>query len=590
MTPSLILGLIASFFSVPFVVLHTLIAWNYKKSSGTTIPRTPIHIVCSHLPRLMVVIWLATTVTGLVVISKQPTCDASQLTRSFWRSGTSCVLHRVAVIIAILALITALALLCSIELSLRRYDASLLGLYTPQRPSRDGSIFSESSWESDTLKSEILFLCRHPDGAPGNRELYWSNGKQCVSEKPVRPPSMRYPAPVRPKPQLRLNTDPGSIRPEIVRASSASPSQSSQNGSPVNQPTNEGAGSTENRAPAVSRTGTIMTAHPNDSVVTVPSIAELSGVPEIPAIPPRYKQQHVRQESSVSSQNKFLPNVWQTNSTPLSEDPLIKAISSPDLAKQALMALFSESDTSKVVVTEPLPVAAPANSSQAVPKSTNHDMKSSEATPAPPRPRAMTASPGNPPPVLPPQPLTVRKSRSSYIAPIPRSIHHPHHPNYVPPPPPPIRSSQPRPQPAESERPRRHNTRRISKNYQFERSQVPHHTQSHRYHYQQDPRRYNPNLHSYHQSPRAPRFNPSHALPPIPRSDDVEIVYPSTRRPRSSTYGGIGLPKDGLGSMKAGARSSINLSTPGAFSTGEAGGIDSRTYRGAQRTSMHGGY
>lgn len=86
------------------MVLHTLIAWNYKKSSGTTIPRTPIHIVCSHLPRLMVVIWLATTVTGLVVISKQPTCDASQLTRSFWRSGTSCVLHRVAVIVAILAL------------------------------------------------------------------------------------------------------------------------------------------------------------------------------------------------------------------------------------------------------------------------------------------------------------------------------------------------------------------------------------------------------------------------------------------------------------------------------------------------------
>ncbi|KAL1879031.1 hypothetical protein Plec18167_004327 [Paecilomyces lecythidis] len=544
----------------------------------------------------MVVLWLATTVTGLVVISKQPTCDASQLTWSFWRSGTSCVLHRVAVIIAILALITALALLCSIELCMRPYDASLLGLYTPQRPSRDGSIFSESSWESDTLKNEILFLCRNPDGARGNRELYWSDGKPGVSEKTVRSPSVRYPAPVRPKPQLRLNTDPGSIRPEIVRASPTSPSPSSQNGSSLDRPTNEEPGSIESRVSAVSRTSTLMTSHPNDSVVTVPTIAELSGVPEIPPIPTKFRQsqpsqqhqQHVRQKSSVSSQNKFLDKVWQTNSTPLSEDPLIKAISSPDLAKQALLALFNrDDDSSKIVVTEPPPVAAPASKSQAVPESTNSDTKAySQAAPAPPRPRAMTASPGNPPPVLPPHPLTVRKSRSSYITPIPRSIHHPHHPNYVPPP---AHSSYPRPQTAESERPRRQNTRRISNNYQFERSQMPRHTQSHRYQYQQDPRRYNPNLHSYHQSPRTPRFNPSHALPPIPRSDDVEVVYPSTRRPRSSTYGGSGLSKDGLGSIKAGARSSINLSS-GVSSTEEGGGIDSKTYRGAQRTSTHGGY
>lgn len=402
-----------------------------------------------------------------------------------------------------------------------------------------------------------------------------------MSEQPVRPPSMRYPAPVRPKPQLRVNTDPVSIRPEIVHSPSISPKSS-----PSDQPATEVEGSTGSRVSPLSRTSTLMTAHPNDSVVTVPSMAELPGVPEIPPIPAKYKLD-APQKSSDSSRNDLLPKVWRSSSTPLSADPQIRALSSPDLAKQAMRDSRSETDTSKMVVAELLPVADPANKFPAAPETQaggKPDMNILK--PAPPRPRALTTNPGNPPSVLPPQPLMVRKSRSSYIAPISRSIHHPHHPNYVPPPP--HHPSRSRSHAAEPGRPRRQNTRHVSNNYQFERSQMPRHTQSHRHQYQQDPRRYHPQLHHHHHhQPRTPRFNPSHSLPPIPRSDDVEIVYPSTRRPRSSTYGGFGIIRDGLGGMKSGARSSINLSS-GVPSTEEGSGIDSKTYRGAQRTSMHG--
>jgi hypothetical protein len=73
------------------------------------------------------------------------------------------------------------------------------------------------------------------------------------------------------------------------------------------------------------------------------------------------------------------------------------------------------------------------------------------------------------------------------------------------------------------------------------------------------------------------------------RRNDVEIIYPSTRRPRSSTCGGIASlghgPLDSIretGSSVDEARTAVTLDGQGRHTI-----LDGNTYRGANRTSMH---
>lgn len=413
-----------------------------------------------------------------------------------------------------------------------------MGLYAPQRPPRDKSLFSSSSRGSETLKNEI-YLCGHPNEGPGNGELYLSPNVSSIMEQPVLPPSIPYPAPVQTRPQLRLGTHPASVRTEINRQSSSPDDISPKAGSAPKSVS----GSVVSGSSPISQIPTPAASQKlNEPDISIPAIAGLAGTPKISSSPAKSK--HTRQKSSASSRRRFLPKAW-LKSDPLSTQPrLIRQTSCP-------------SPTPAVTQTQtPNPESNPSSGSQT------------------PRPRAMSTNPGNPPPILPPQPLTIRKSRSFYAAPPPHSIYRPHHQNYVPPPPnhpchsPPLPSSH-------TDGTRRHYPRRHSSlnspHYQFERPPILRHSQNHHYHHrQQDPRRYN----------LQHRFDPSRALPPIPHSDDVEIVYPSTRRPQCSVYG---LARDDLCIMRAGTRSSVNLSS-GAVSTGAGNAIiDHDTYRGPQR-------
>ncbi|KAL2004182.1 hypothetical protein VTN02DRAFT_5831 [Thermoascus thermophilus] len=596
MAPSLILSLIASFFSIPFVVLHTVLAWHFKKTPALNVPRTRMHLACSYLPRFMIMLWLAASAAGLIVVSKQPICIGGH-SEIFWQAGVSCILHRASVIVAVFSFTAVCALFCAVELCHRPYDASLMGLYTPQRPPRERSTFSGSSWESETLKNEIFYLCRHPNAGPGNGELYWSPNVSSIFEQPVQPPSIRYPAAARTRPRLRISTHAASITPEIHHQSSAAPENISPKESPVKNAPKSATGSVVSGASPISRAPTpLASQNPSNPDVTIPAIPELPGVPSPPT-----KSKHTRQKSSVSSRKRFLPKAW-LKSDPLSADPQIRALSSPDLGAEMQPQTDEESnannnitDTSSSIMSTPPELLRQASCPSPTPAAAvppKPESKPPADPPTTPTPPAISIRSGSPPAVRPPEPLTVCKSRSSYIAPPPpRSIHHPHHPNYVPSPPnhpshgPPQAHGRAhghgRPLPSsETDGIRRHNTGRLSSNpyRQFDRSQILRHTQSHRYQRHQDSRRF----HSQRN-----RFDPSCALPPIPHSDDVEIVYPSTRRSRSSTYGGLGVATDGLGMMRAGTRSSVNLSSGVVFMGGE-NHIDPNTYRGTQRTSIHG--
>ncbi|KAE8401147.1 hypothetical protein BDV37DRAFT_273913 [Aspergillus pseudonomiae] len=98
MTPSLILALVASFLTVPLVVLHSLLAWQYNKVPGFGGQKTMLRAACTYLLRVTVIIWLAASVAGLVVISQQASCLPETAKGSFWNTGVSCALHRAAVI------------------------------------------------------------------------------------------------------------------------------------------------------------------------------------------------------------------------------------------------------------------------------------------------------------------------------------------------------------------------------------------------------------------------------------------------------------------------------------------------------------
>lgn len=84
--------------------LHSLLAWQYNKVVGHVAHKKTLHTICTHVLRVNVLIWLAASVAGLVVISQQASCLPDDTDASYWRIGVSCALHRAVVIVAVLSL------------------------------------------------------------------------------------------------------------------------------------------------------------------------------------------------------------------------------------------------------------------------------------------------------------------------------------------------------------------------------------------------------------------------------------------------------------------------------------------------------
>ena len=469
--------------------------------------------------------------------------------------------------------ITICVYFCSRELCDRPYDISLLGVYKKPHRSRDGSITSNSSWDSeDTLKNDVLYFCRRPDATYGAQDLHWSTSEGTIAEKPVDVPGIQCPAPVRAKPQLQLSTNPAPETAEIMSGSAVS-----SNGT-VSNP--------------VSLTSTVLTSQTtNEPHGQAPS--ELSGAPEVPQIPAKFS--HKRNKSSVSLR-KFFPKSLPI-SLPLSADPQIRALSNPnvhsDLAKQAEKALISKPlESVNRPASPPKPQPAKSLPSTDIPKPQSCPTTLSEPQQNQ-EERTMTMSSDDAPEVVPgTQPEKVQRSNTAHhlSQPIMPSVHHPHHPGHLRsvPSTPVMHSLTRGPSsvgtfftPEQSDRlGRRHSrrygsmrNRRQSHLYQYESSQVPR-VQS-----------------QYHRPISHFHYPLRHNIGTVPRRSDVEIIYPSTRRSRSSTYGGIGTAAP-LDSIKE-SRASFD-EVPGHGNTGSDENtrtshiIDGNTYRGTTWTSMSG--
>ena len=474
---------------------------------------------------------------------------------------------------------------CARELCDRPYDVSLLGIYRRREGIRDGSIISGNSWDSEeTLKNEILCLCRQHDGN-GNGE-FWSVDP--IANRVNCHPSIRHPAPVRLRPQLRVNTDPGSTYGEIVSGTTISPDDTMYRISPGTQ-------SLASEFYPISRTSTVMTTQTANELRALLSDAP---VPKVPAIPKQYTS-HKRGKSSLSSLRRFLPKTFPL-SLPLSADPQIRALADPntasDVEKQVVTPNsmpkgISQSPTYQVVTT-----CTPNASSATLPQTANPSNQ--------PKPeghvRTMTMNSAEAPEVVPTEPESppkVRRSQTACQMPAARSIHHPHHPNYIPGPSPPRAYSQSSRQslglqmhPVSQNM--THYPPARSSSYHFDPSHAPRHNQN-QYHPQpQSQGQYFPQSNRW---PSQRRFDPSRSMPQaVPRRNDVEIIYPSTRRPRSSTHGGASGPLSCILETASNPRVSGDEHRPvsavsAVFSelhSSPSNLIDQSTYRGANRTSM----
>lgn len=101
------LTFIQSFLSLPLVGLQSLVAWQYNNIGGFGTQKTILHNICTYVLRLDLMIWLATSVAGLVVAAQQVYCLPEGTDATFWRVGISCAFHRASVIVAVVSMYAA---------------------------------------------------------------------------------------------------------------------------------------------------------------------------------------------------------------------------------------------------------------------------------------------------------------------------------------------------------------------------------------------------------------------------------------------------------------------------------------------------
>ncbi|KAI3017123.1 hypothetical protein CBS147482_2924 [Aspergillus niger] len=309
MTPSLVLALVASFFTVPLVALHSLLAWQYNKVVGFASQKALLNAACTYILRLTILIWIAASAAGLVLVSQQMYCLADDGGGDFWKIGISCALQRASVIVSIISFVTVCLFFCSRELCERPYDISLLGVYKPQLSSYDDKMSASSTMGSHvSLENDIYHVCRRPDVTFG-RDLYLSSSSNSI----CKAGSIEHPVSVYEKPQLKLDT-----KCEAETSGIYSGTTLSVDGTPSKNSSRDGTNSDVSSNASTTPPKATLRA-PFDSYRPA-VLAELPGSPQI---------KNQRHQASGSPFFRLLPKVFASQIS-LSSDPDILALAGPD--------------------------------------------------------------------------------------------------------------------------------------------------------------------------------------------------------------------------------------------------------------------
>ncbi|KAL4936191.1 hypothetical protein BDV06DRAFT_216862 [Aspergillus oleicola] len=388
MVPSLMFALVASFLTVPLVVLHSILAWQYNRVLGYASQKAVLHNVCTYLLRITTIVWLGASVSGLVVVSQQAYCLPVSTDGSYWQVGVSCALHRAVVIVSVLSFLTICLYFCSRELCEHPYDVWLLGVYNHKHSSRDGSILSASTLNSEKcLKKDILCVCRHSDLACGQAPYIKPSNN---SEKFGAIPSIQIPAPVRPTSFLDLSP----VSDAEAECSSGTTAASGPR--------------SESFSPIPFRTPSTMTTQ--SSLQT-----QNEALPKLPSATLQRPSKHTRNTSSGSSLRRFLPRSLPL-SLPLSSDPQIKALAEAS----ARVDLEKQESKEKHDSEEPKLPPPPTMSPPPRPKSEQSSVTTRVPESAPASlPKSSSVSSADAPEVVAPAPLNIHRSNTAQTAPLP---------------------------------------------------------------------------------------------------------------------------------------------------------------------------
>lgn len=93
-----------SFITVPLLFIHSFFAWKYNRTVVRQSQPRIFHTACTYVLRVNIIIWLAASVAGLVVVSQQASCLPDGADGGYWKVGVSCALHRAVVIVSVISL------------------------------------------------------------------------------------------------------------------------------------------------------------------------------------------------------------------------------------------------------------------------------------------------------------------------------------------------------------------------------------------------------------------------------------------------------------------------------------------------------
>ncbi|KAL4974409.1 hypothetical protein BDW66DRAFT_161323 [Aspergillus desertorum] len=321
---------------VIFVSLYLLLLQSLIESVVVLYLYGNKHIDSKMAPSLL----FALTAVRLIPVIAWPS-----LISLLWAVGVSCALHRAVVIISVLAVLTVCLYFCSRELCKRPYDVSLLGVYSHQCSSRDGSILSASTLYSQKgLGHDILCVCRHSD-VTYYRAPYRTPSDDGGSWESR--PSIPQLAPIRSTSFLRFSPD--------------------------------------QEAEAEYLSETIFSRRASTSTAQDRFQPQEQALPELPGANLRPQSIHTRNQSSFSSLRRFLPKSLPV-SVPLSSDPQIRALAEAtahiDLGKQELQKDGPVSEEPKAVEPSSESISLPLKGNNQLPTTQDSENNISTSLPS----------------------------------------------------------------------------------------------------------------------------------------------------------------------------------------------------------------
>ncbi|RDI84878.1 hypothetical protein Vi05172_g5017 [Venturia inaequalis] len=146
--PASILLFVSSFFTILYLIFHTLAARRrrsskYKENASVIVKRSAY--ILTRMTIGLVLLWLITTGWNLIVAARQPVCFPDGVLAAYWQAGGACIAQRFGTAIAMILLIASSALFATLETSHDPIKSDLFGITRDQYPTLDPTKYRTAS-------------------------------------------------------------------------------------------------------------------------------------------------------------------------------------------------------------------------------------------------------------------------------------------------------------------------------------------------------------------------------------------------------------------------------------------------------------